>query len=95
MTVPAATALAASRAPKSATQVQARRWRAMQVFFPAETSEQPLPRWFFDRSPSEVKAAFLTRRKKTELDQVCIPALVQVNALCQQLFIEGLQHCAE
>ena len=49
----------------------------MQVFFPAETSEQPLPRWFFDRSPSEVKAAFLTRRKKTELDQVCIPPLCE------------------
>ena len=54
-----------------------------------------MPRWFFDRSPSEVKAAFLTRRKKSVLDQVCIPALVRVNALCQQLFIEGLQHCAE
>ena len=48
-----------------------------------------MPRWFFDRSPSEVKAAFLTRRKKTEHDQVCIPALVRVDALCQQLFIEG------
>ena len=66
------TALAASRVPKNATQVQAHLWRAMQVFFPAEASEQPMPRWFFDRSPSEVKAAFLTRRKKTELDQVCI-----------------------
>ncbi|CAK0752440.1 hypothetical protein CVIRNUC_002146 [Coccomyxa viridis] len=43
--------------------------RNTQVFFPAETSEQPMPRWFFDRSPSEVKAAFLTRRKKTELDE--------------------------
>ena len=47
-------------------------FNAMQVFFPAEATEQPLPRWFFDRSPSEVKAAFLNRRKKTELDQVCI-----------------------
>ena len=44
----------------------------VQVFFPAETSDQAAPpKWFFDQSPSQVKAAFLAKRKKTELDQVC------------------------
>ena len=44
----------------------------VQVFFPAETSDQAAPpQWFFDQSPSQVKAAFLAKRKKTELDQVC------------------------
>ncbi len=41
------------------------------MFFPAETSDQAAPpQWFFDQSPSQVKAAFLAKRKKTELDQV-------------------------
>ncbi len=42
----------------------------VQVFFPAETPDQSLPRWFFDRSPSEVKAAFLAKRNNDELDKV-------------------------
>ncbi|CAL5227638.1 g10643 [Coccomyxa viridis] len=48
----------------------AKRPRNTQVFFPAETSDQAAPpKWFFDQSPSQVKAAFLAKRKKTELDQ--------------------------
>lgn len=42
----------------------------VQVFFPSETPDQSLPRWFFDRSPSEVKAAFLAKRNNDELDKV-------------------------
>lgn len=53
-----------------------------QVFFPAEASEQPLPRWFFDRSPSEVKAAFLARWKKNEVDQVCCHGIIILPRQC-------------
>ena len=42
----------------------------VQVFFPAETPDQSLPRWFFDRSPSEVKAAFLAKRNNDQLNKV-------------------------
>ena len=54
----------------------------MQVFFPAEASEPPPPRCFFDRSPSEVKAAFLARRKKNELDQVCCHGMIILPKQC-------------
>ena len=42
----------------------------MQVILPTGAEDQPLPSWFFSRSPAELKTAFVAKQKKRELDQV-------------------------
>lgn len=44
----------------------------MQVILPTGVDDQPLPGWFFERSPAEVKAHFIAKQKRRELDQVHI-----------------------
>ncbi|BDA46192.1 probable UBX domain-containing protein 6 [Coccomyxa sp. Obi] len=45
------------------------RQRNTQVVLPTGVDDQPLPSWFFSRSPAELKAAFVAKQKKRELDQ--------------------------
>ena len=64
--------------------------RDVQVFFPSQSADQAAPpQWFFDQSPSQVKAAFLAKRKKDELDQVC-HRQPQMNT-CHRAAISGRQ----
>jgi hypothetical protein len=47
-------------------------WRLpVQVLLPAGPDAQQLPAWIFERSPSELKAAAASARKRQDLEQVC------------------------
>ena len=48
----------------------------LQVILPTGVDDQPLPSWFFARSPAELKAAFVAKQKKRDLDQVGLAAFL-------------------
>ncbi|KAK9906634.1 hypothetical protein WJX75_005245 [Coccomyxa subellipsoidea] len=53
----------------AAAPAAAPRPRNTQVILPTGAEDQPLPSWFFSRSPAELKTAFVAKQKKRELDQ--------------------------
>ncbi|EIE24119.1 hypothetical protein COCSUDRAFT_47147 [Coccomyxa subellipsoidea C-169] len=65
----ASTSSSQSAAPAGPSAAAGPRPRNTQVILPTGVDDQPLPSWFFARSPAELKAAFVAKQKKRDLDQ--------------------------